>query len=79
MNGKPAKKIRRLLKKPDTALLVLIHKVYGEETKNMNERQVYKAAKKMYKDGLIKFKKEKVWNTKLLENEITEKENMVND
>jgi len=58
MNGKQAKKIRKLLAKPDTALLVHIHKVYGEETKNMNERQVYKAAKKMYKNGLIKFKKE---------------------
>ncbi len=67
MNGKKAKQIRKLLAKPDTALLVLIHKVYGEETKNMNERQVYKAAKKMYKKGLIKFKKEKIWNTKLLE------------
>jgi len=67
MNGKQAKKIRKLLTKPDTALLVLIHKVYGEETKNMNERQVYKAAKSMYKKGLIKFKKERVWNTKLLE------------
>jgi hypothetical protein len=79
MNGKPAKKIRKLLKKPDTALLVLIHKVYGEETKNMNERQVYQAAKKMYKKGLIKFKKEKVWNTKSLETTLKEKENMVND
>jgi hypothetical protein len=67
MNGKKAKQIRKLLAKPDTALLVLIHKVYGEETKNMNERQVYKAAKKMYKNGLIKFKKERIWNTKLLE------------
>ncbi len=67
MNEKVAKKIRKLLAKPDTALLVLIHKVYGEETKNMSERQVYKAAKKMYKNGLIKFKKERVWNTKLLE------------
>ena len=67
MNGKKAKQIRKLLAKPDAALLVLIHKVYGEETKNMNERQVYQVAKNMYKKGLIKFKKEKIWNTKLLE------------
>lgn len=55
MNSKAAKKIRKLLKNPDAGLLVLIHKVYGEKTKDMDQRQLYQAVKKMYKDGLISF------------------------
>ncbi len=52
-----AKKIRKLLKKPDAKLLVLINKVYGDKTKDMDYRQVYQAVKKMYKDGIIKLRK----------------------
>ena len=58
MNGKTAKKIRKLLKSPDAGLLVLINKVYGEKTKSMDHRGVYQAVKKMYKMGLISFKKD---------------------
>jgi len=55
MNGGTAKKIRKLLKKPDAGLLVLVHKVYGEKTKDMNERQLYQAVKSMYKKKLVRF------------------------
>ena len=64
MNGRTAKKIRKLLKRPDAGLLVLINKVYGEKTKTMDHRKVYQAVKKMYKNGLISFKKEQSWNAK---------------
>ena len=55
MNGRIATKLRKLLKQPDAGLLVLVHKVYGEKTKNMDQRQLYQAVKKMYKQGLISF------------------------
>jgi hypothetical protein len=55
MNSGTAKKINKMLKKPDAGLLVLIHRVYGEKTKKMDKHQLYKAAKKMYKQGLISF------------------------
>jgi hypothetical protein len=61
MRGKKATMIRQLLSKPNAELLVLIHNVYGDETKNMEYKQVYKATKALYKKGLIKFKKEKSW------------------
>lgn len=60
MNGRTAKKIRKLLRKPDAGLLVLINKVYGDKTKTMEYRQVYQAVKKMYKMGLISFNKGQV-------------------
>ena len=56
MRGKTAKKLRQLLVKPDAKLLMLIHNEFGEKTKNMDHRQVYKAVKKLYKRGLIQFK-----------------------
>jgi hypothetical protein len=56
MNGKKVKQIRKLLAKPDAGLLLLVNKVYGDKTKNMDYRQVYQAVKKMYKDGLISIK-----------------------
>ena len=58
MRGKRAKQIRKLLRKPDAGLLVLINKVYGDKTKTMEYRQIYQAVKKMYKMGLISFKKD---------------------
>lgn len=57
MNGRTAKKLRKLLVKPDARLLLMIHNEFGEKTKNMDNSQVYKAVKKLYKRGLIKFKK----------------------
>lgn len=60
MNGRTAKKIRKLLRKPDAGLLVLINKVYGDKTKTMEYRQIYQAVKKMYKMGLISFNKKQV-------------------
>lgn len=59
MRGKRAKDIRKLLRKPDAGLLVLINKVFGDKTKDMEYRQVYQSVKKMYKMGLISFKKQK--------------------
>lgn len=55
MNGRTAKKIRKLLSpKPDMNTLVIIHNHYGEKTKNMDFRQVYQATKKLYKEGHLK-------------------------
>jgi len=54
MNQRVTKKIRKLIRKPDAALLVLLHKVYGEKTKNMDHRQVYQSAKTLYKKGYFK-------------------------
>ncbi len=65
MNGKTSKRIRKLLVKPDIRLLALIHEVYGERTKEMGNRQVYQAVKKMYKKGLIKMRGGKLCNTNL--------------
>lgn len=67
MNGKRAKQLRKLLVKPDARLLVLIHNEFGEKTKDMEYRQVYKAVKILYKRGLIKFKRGHLWNTNLPE------------
>jgi len=67
MRGLRAKQLRKLLVKPDARLLVLIHNEFGEKTKNMEYRQVYKAIKKLYKRGLIKFKKGNLCNTNLPE------------
>lgn len=54
MNQRKVKEIRKLINKPDTALLVLLHKVYGDKTKDMDHRQVYQAAKTLYKRGYFK-------------------------
>lgn len=53
MNGRKAKQIRKLLLNPSAELLVMINKVYGDRTKNMDYRQIYQAVKSMYKKGLI--------------------------
>lgn len=63
MRGTKAKQIRRLMKKPGADLLVLIHKVYGEKTKDMDERGVYQAVKKLYKQGYINLKRSGSWKS----------------
>lgn len=60
MNGRMTKKLRKLMLKPDTTLLILIHSYYGEKTKQWDQNQVWKATKRMYKMGLLKFKKGKI-------------------
>lgn len=57
MNSGTSKKIRKLLKTPSAGLLVLVHKVYGDKTKDMDQHQLYQAVKSMYKKGLISFNK----------------------
>jgi len=59
MNGKVIKKLKKLSEKPDVYLLFLIHKVYGEKTKDMDKKRIYKAIKCMYKKGLISLNKTK--------------------
>ena len=54
MNQRKIKQIRKLIRKPDASLLVLMHKVYGDKTKDMDHRQVYQAAKNLYKKGYFK-------------------------
>lgn len=48
MNGRKSKMIRKLVKSKFPALYLMIRKYYGDETKNMNERRIYKIAKKMW-------------------------------
>lgn len=53
MRGKKAKQIRRLLAAKEPILLMTIRQEYGERTKEMSFRSTYKAAKNLYKRGLI--------------------------
>jgi len=48
MNGKRAKKIYKMVKSKFPTLLLMIRKYYGDETKNMSEKRVYRIAKKMW-------------------------------
>ena len=48
MNGKRAKIIYKLVQNKFPLLYLMIRKEYGDETKNMNERRIYKIAKKMW-------------------------------
>jgi len=48
MNGGRVKKIKKLVKNKFPALYFMIRNHYGDETKNMNERQIYRIAKKMW-------------------------------
>ena len=48
MNGRKSKMIRKLIKIKFPLLYLMIRKEYGDETKNMNEEQVYRVAKKMW-------------------------------
>jgi len=56
MREKKAREIRKLLRKPDAGVLLLINKVYGDKTKTMGYRQVYQALKKMYTMRLFRIK-----------------------
>jgi len=49
MNGRAAKKLRKKLK--SGVVLLAVIKEYGDKTKEMNERQLYQKAKKLYKQG----------------------------
>ena len=51
MNEKRAKWIRKLIDTKNPVLFTLIRNKYGEKTNTMNERNVYKAAKKLWKTG----------------------------
>ncbi len=51
MNGNKAKWIRKLVKSKNPVLFTLIRNKYGEKTATMNERNVYRAAKKLWKSG----------------------------
>jgi intein-encoded DNA endonuclease-like protein len=48
MNGRKAKMIRKLIKIKFPALYLMIRKYYGDETKNMDEKRIYRIAKKMW-------------------------------
>lgn len=48
MNGRRAKIIKKLVKNKFSILYLMVRNIYGDETKNMNERRIYKIAKKMW-------------------------------
>jgi hypothetical protein len=53
MRGKKAKQIRKLLAAKEPILLMTIRQEYGEKTKEMGLREIYHAAKRLYKRGEI--------------------------
>ena len=48
MRGKRARFLRNLVKKADANMLFSIRNYFGEFTENMNEVQIYRAAKKLW-------------------------------
>jgi len=48
MSGRRAKIIKKLVKEKFHILYLMIRKEYGDETKEMDERRIYKIAKKMW-------------------------------
>jgi len=48
MSGKRVKIIKKLVKSKFPILYLMIRKKYGDETKQMDERRIYKIAKKMW-------------------------------
>lgn len=61
MNGKRAKWLNKLIVFRNPVLLTLIRNHYGELTAKMSPKQVYRAAKKLWKKGEIQ--KVKGWPT----------------
>ncbi|MCK5613092.1 hypothetical protein KAR91_65065 [Candidatus Pacearchaeota archaeon] len=53
MNQKKVKWLRKLVSIRNPALLLLIRNKYGEETQGMDYHQLFKKAKKLYKNGEI--------------------------
>jgi len=61
MNNKKAKWLRKLIEKRNPVLLLLIRNNYGESTQGMDYKNLFRAAKKLYKKG--EMKKIKGWPT----------------
>lgn len=61
MNGKRAKWLRGLVNTRNPVLLLLIRNKYGEQTQGMGYTELYKIAKKLYKNREIQ--KVKGWPT----------------
>lgn len=53
MNGRAAKQLRVLVAEENPAILLAIRTFYGEKTENMNDIQLYRAAKKLYSNGSL--------------------------
>ena len=53
MNRTMSKKLRKLAFKLDPKILIAVRTQYGEKTKDMSVKKIYKAAKILYKRGLI--------------------------
>ena len=54
MNGKQAKKLRKMCKQNDPTILLAVRNVHGKKTTTMTPRQVYQAAKKIFRGVRIK-------------------------
>ena len=52
MNGKKAKQVKKIAMTEEVLMIIRNH--YGELTQKMGPHQIRKAAKKLYKKGLIK-------------------------
>lgn len=61
MNQKKVKWLRKLVNTRNPVLLLLIRNKYGEQTQGMDYGQLFKKAKKLYRDGEIQ--KVKNWPT----------------
>lgn len=53
MNGQTAKILRQLVAEENPAILLALMNAYGEKTKEMDDVQIYRAAKKLYKRGYL--------------------------
>ena len=53
MNRTMSKKLRKLSFNLDPKILIAVRTQYGEKTKDMSVKKIYKAAKILYKRGLI--------------------------
>lgn len=54
MNQTMARKLRKMAYDLDPKILIAVRAEYGEKTKDMSVRKIYRSAKKLYKRGLIK-------------------------
>ncbi|MFW9871735.1 MAG: hypothetical protein ACFFG0_01445 [Candidatus Thorarchaeota archaeon] len=54
MSEKKIKKLRKKLLTNTAEILMIIRNEYGELTEQMNARQIYQVAKRLYKQGKIK-------------------------
>ena len=54
MNGRVSKVLRKLVVNENPAILVAVRDYCGEKTENMDDLQIYRTVKKLYKNGFLR-------------------------